>query len=409
MWASTASRAAPVILPPTVPCPGKTTARSSLALCKSDPVQVRSPGQSEPEADGDDVPSRLHRLVDIGVGERDARRRSIPEPVEVDHDPVLGYLHLAHGRTYYACIRLMGYYVLDLPGRECVAREELLDHLGQYLDGELEDLAAVLKEFIVVAGVPGSSQRRPSAVGTENVVDETRVPVAGVEYDRPGAVTEEHSRGTIPRVDDGAHGVGADEQDPARRAGVEHGRSDGGSIGEPGARRREVHRARAWGPDLLADQARHRGHGLGSGRGAADDKVDRPAVYPGVLERLLRGLHGERRGVLSFRDEVSRLYPRTRRDPLVRGVEHVLQVAVGDDPAPESPADADDPAGGAAVQADLPSATREICEERARCSSPVKPAPVCEIPRIAFSTPLAREFPWPITTEPLTPSRKDPP
>src|SRR5215210_6731821 len=260
----------------------------------------------------------------------------------------------------------MGYYELDLLGRECVAREELLDHLGQYFDGELEDLAAVLKEFILVAGVPGSSQRRPSAVGT-------------------------------------------DEQDPARRAGVEHGRSDGGSIGEPGARRREVHRARAWGPDLLADQARHRGHGLGSGRGAADDKVDRPAVYPGVLERLLRGLHGERRGVLSFRDEVSRLYPRTRRDPLVRGVEHVLQVAVGDDPAPESPADADDPAGGAAVQADLPSATREICEERARCSSPVKPAPVCEIPRIAFSTPLAREFPWPITTEPLTPSRKDPP
>src|SRR5215217_3298133 len=81
IWASTASRAAPLIFPPTVPCPGKTTARSIPAFCKSDPVQVRSPGQPEPEADGDDVPSRLHRLVDIGVGERDARGRSIPEPV----------------------------------------------------------------------------------------------------------------------------------------------------------------------------------------------------------------------------------------------------------------------------------------------------------------------------------------
>src|SRR5215210_1207127 len=223
MWASTASRAAPLISPPTVPCPGKTTARSIPAFCKSDPVQVRSPGQSEPEADGNDVLSRLQRAVDIGVGERDASRRSIPEPVEVDHDPVLGYLHLPHRRTYYACICLMGYYVLDLPGRECVAREELLDHLGKYFDGELEDLAAVLEEFVLVAGVPGASQRRPRAVGTEDVVDETRLPVAGVEYDRPGAVTEEDGRGAIPRVDDGAHGVRPDEQDPARRAGVEHG------------------------------------------------------------------------------------------------------------------------------------------------------------------------------------------
>src|SRR5215212_2963969 len=302
----------------------------------------------------------------------------------------------------------MGYYELYLPGRACVAREELLDHLGQYLDGELEDLAAVLKEFIVVAGVPGAPQRRPPAVGTEDVVDETRAPITGVEYDRPCAITEEDGRRAVPRVDDGAHGVRADEQDPASRAGVEQRGSDRGSVGEPGARRRQVHCARAWGADLLPDQACYRGHGFGSGRGAADDQVDRSTFYPGVLECFLGRLHRERRGVLSFRDEVSRLYPRPRRDPLVRGIEHVLQVTVGNDPAPEGPADADDPAGSAAVQADLPSATLDLCEVRARCRSPVKPAPICEIPRIAFSTPLACEFPCPITTEPLTPRRKDP-
>src|SRR3712207_3929468 len=157
----------------------------------------------------------------------------------------------------------MGYYELDLPGREGVAQEELLDHLGQYLDGELEDFAAVLKEFFVVAGMPGASQRGSPAVGTEDVVDETRAPIAGVEDNRSCAVTEEDGRGTIPRIDDGAHGVSADEQESASRAGVEQRGSDGGRVREPGARRRKIHRARARGTDLLPDQACHRGHGLG--------------------------------------------------------------------------------------------------------------------------------------------------
>src|SRR5215217_8571691 len=112
----------PVISPPMVPCPGKTMARSIPPPLELDPVQVRSPGQAKPEANGYDVFSRLQRVVDVGVGERDARRRSITEPVEVDHDPVLGYLHLPHRGTYYACICLMGYQVLDLVRRKPVAR-----------------------------------------------------------------------------------------------------------------------------------------------------------------------------------------------------------------------------------------------------------------------------------------------
>src|SRR5215203_3032131 len=200
-----------------VPCPGKTTACSIPPSRNSDPVEVRGPGQAEPEANGDHVLPWLQRVVDVRVGERDARRRGIAEPVEVDHDPVFGYLHIPHGRPYYACIRLVGYQVLDLLGRESVAREKLLDHVGQYPDGELEDLAAVLKELFLACRVPGPSERGSPAVGPQDVVDKARFAVAGIEHYRAGAVAEKDGRRPIAGVDDGAHGVRPDQQYPAGR------------------------------------------------------------------------------------------------------------------------------------------------------------------------------------------------
>src|SRR5215210_6435644 len=310
---------------------------------------------------------------------------------------------------YYACICLVGYDVLDLLRRESVAGEKLLDHVGKYPDRELEDFTAILKELLVACWMPGPSERGPPAVGPQDVVYKARVAIAGIEYDRAGAVAEKNGRRAIAGVDDGAHGVRPDQQDPAGRPGSEHGRSDGSSVGESGARRGEVHRAGAGSPDLLPDQARDRRHGFWCCRGAADHEVDRSAVNPGVLEGPLRGLYGERRRVLSFGDEVARLDTGAGRDPVVRRVEYPLQVAVGDDPAPESPADADDPARSTTVQADLPSEGRTLCAASACCSSPVRPAPMYEMPRSAFSTPVACEFPCPITTELLTPSRKEPP
>src|SRR5215212_315969 len=244
----------PVISPPTVPCPGKTMARSIPPL-KLDPVQVRSPGQAKPEADGNDVLSRLERVVDVGVGERDARRRGIPEPVEVDHDPVLGYLHLPYRGSYYACICLVGYDVLDLIRRESVAGEKLLDHVGQYPDGELEDLAAVLVELFVACRVAGAPEWGSPSVGPEDVVYKTRVPVAGVEYDGAGAVAEKDGRRSIFGVDDSTHCVRPDEQDPCCGAGVDRGGSGGGGGREPGTRRGEVQRAGGWGADLLCGRA----------------------------------------------------------------------------------------------------------------------------------------------------------
>jgi hypothetical protein len=112
----------------------------------------------------------------------------------------------------------MGYQVLDLVRRKPVSGEELLDHLGQYPYGELEDLAAVLEELLVVSWVAGPTERGAPAVGPQDVVDKTGVPFSAIEYDRSGAVSEKDGRGAIVGIDDGAHGVRSDEQDPACRS-----------------------------------------------------------------------------------------------------------------------------------------------------------------------------------------------
>src|SRR5215211_6482835 len=95
----------------------------------------------------------------------------------------------------------MGYQVLDLVRRKPVSGEQLLDHIGQYPDGELEDLAAVLEELLVVSGVAGPTERGAPAVGPQYVVDKTGVPFSGVENDRAGAVSEKDGRGAVVAVD----------------------------------------------------------------------------------------------------------------------------------------------------------------------------------------------------------------
>ena len=103
-----------------------------------------------------------------------------------------------------------------------------------------------------------------------------------------------------------------------------------------GTRCGKVHRAGAWGPYLL-DQTRDRRHGLRRGRRTADDEVDRPSIYPGMLEGFLRRLNGERRGVL-FSDEVASFDPGSRRDPFVRGVKHAFRsLLVTIPPSPSTP------------------------------------------------------------------------
>src|SRR5215212_4140081 len=312
--------------------------RISLSIAL-DPVQVRSPGQPETETNRDDEPTRLEAAVDVRIRERDARRRSVPETVQIHHDPILRYLHLASRCLYYACIGLVRDDVLDIVEGDCVTSEELLHHLGQDADGELEDLAAVLVELVIVAGVACAAQRSHPAVGSEDVVYEAGGVFAAVEEYGAGAVAEEDSGRAILLVDDGAHGVGAYKEHPVRPLAHHHRVGYGYRVGEAGAGGGEVHRADARGPDRLADQTRDRRHGLRRGRGGADDQVNRIARRPGVIQGLPRRLDGEGGAVLVFADEPALGDPGARGDPILRRVEGGFEVAVGDDPAPEGATD----------------------------------------------------------------------
>src|SRR5918998_4553294 len=191
-----------------------------------DPVQVGGPRQPEPEPYGDHVLAPLHLVEDVGVGERDARRRRVPEPVEVDHGPLLRYVHLLRRRTYYACVRLVRDDELDVVRGQVVARQKPLEHLREDADGELEDLAAVLVELVGIAGLACAAQGGAPAVGTEDVVHEARLAVARVEYYGPGPVPEEDGRGALRLVDDRGHGVGADKKYAACLARPYHGGFD---------------------------------------------------------------------------------------------------------------------------------------------------------------------------------------
>src|SRR5215208_42831 len=137
MYARTASSTSPEHSPPPLPWPGNTMAhRISPPSMSLDPVQIGSPRQPEAETNRYYVPARLQLLVDVRVRKRNARRRSVPETVQVHHDLLLRYRHLPRRCLYYACIGLMGDDVLDFVGGDSVTSEEFLEHLGQDAHGE---------------------------------------------------------------------------------------------------------------------------------------------------------------------------------------------------------------------------------------------------------------------------------
>ncbi len=133
-----------------------------------------------------------------------------------------------------------------------------------------------------------------------------------------------------------------------------------------------------------------------------------------MCERLLRGVRGEGDAVLIIGDEATLPYTGTLHHPGVIGVEDFREIIVGNDAASQ----------GAAYTYDLAHGVAWVCPRGAQTASPAerspvaaraspisstRPEPAREIPRRAFSTPLARELPCPIITKPRTPSKNEPP
>ena len=150
-------------------------------------------------------------------------------------------------------MRLLAWCGIDhghVVGGEAVARQQVAAGFVHLADGVLEHLAAVLVDVVqaLVDGFVGSRQAAAAgghleeiaarAVHLADEIDEAQVVFAiagGLDQHGAGAVAEQDAGGAVGVVDDAAHGIGADDQDLAVRAGGHQVRARGEAVDESGA------------------------------------------------------------------------------------------------------------------------------------------------------------------------------
>jgi trehalose synthase len=285
-------------------------------------------------------------LVD-GVLERERDRggRGVAEPLEIDDDGALVEAEAVGGGLDDAAVGLVRHEQAHVPRGQTVVVEHAPGDLLGLAHGELEHGGAVLLHVVqplidrLVRGRPEAAAgghlqgRAAAAVDLVREAEDVRIVVSRRrQHHRAGAVAEEHARGAVLVVDDARHDVGADDERAVVRAARDHLQADRQREGEARARRAEVEAPRVHRADLVLQQAGGaREHHVG-GRRADDDEAD-------VGRRDARLRDGRERGLLR---EVGRRHPRVHdvtlpdagalQDPLVGGVDHLLEVGVGQQP-----------------------------------------------------------------------------
>ncbi len=243
-----------------------------------------------------------------------------------------------------AAIRLMRNQPRDVARRHARALERdvrRLDHLGH---GEAEHFAAVHHDFVALRlDVLGAHRRRGGPADFDVEIlrfgsvraefrAEERVDNARLEHDRARTVTEKHRGGAVLVIHDARKLFGADEQHALEYAGAHHARSDGQPVDEAAARDLDVERGDARDAELRAENARGRRKDVVRRDGRDDDAVEVLRFEARRCERVARRVHGDLARRLVGGGDVPLLHPGARGDPLVRRVEHALEVGVGEDP-----------------------------------------------------------------------------
>src|SRR5690606_15441490 len=144
------------------------------------------------------------------------------------------------------------------------------------------------------------------------------------------AVAEQDAGVAVLVVEDPAQHLGTDDEHVARRAGGDELRADLHAVEEPAARRRYVEPAGVHRADVRADPARGRRERLVAGHRAAQYEVDVLAGETGILQRGARGAHADGAARLVGRRNPAFRDAGALDDPLVRGIDHRLEVAVGE-------------------------------------------------------------------------------
>ncbi len=186
-----------------------------------------------------------------------------------------------------------------------------------------------------LGGLAAPAARQPDEVGARRFgrhLDAERSAglIRGGEHDRPGAVAEEDARGSVGEVGVAAEGFGADHEHVPGHAAGHVGLRGGVSVDEPGARRRQVHRRGALVADGVLDQGRRRRHLVVGRERADDDQIDVVRPEPGSGDGSKPGNRGHAGRRLARPGDAALADTRARDDPFIVGIDHPLEIGVGE-------------------------------------------------------------------------------
>src|SRR5215207_10109342 len=301
-----------------------------------------APDEARAERGQGDGHAGLEQPVALGLvqGERDRGRRRVGRAVDVEDDLLGRDVQLGGHRVDDPAVGLVGDEEVDVVGGQPGALQGLRGRGAHAAHGVAVDLLALHAQHAGL-GV-GVQQVGLLAVGAQDEAGEAEVEVAAGDDHGADAVAEEHGGGAVGVVDDAREGLGGADQHDARAAALHERRGMVERVEETGARGAQVDRRRARRAQRTGDLRREAGGHAVGGDGRDEDDVDLVGRAAGVGERVGAGLRGQRGEQLALAQAAALADARAADDPLVARVEHLLEVAVGDDALRQGRADAED-------------------------------------------------------------------
>src|SRR5688572_604110 len=323
------------------PWPGKRRTRLKRALLPTQknraPHEPRSERRQQHEVAVRDPPG-ARALVER---DRDRGRRRVAEAFDVLVDLRSRNLQLLPDGVDDPLVRLVRDEEGDLLVREALLGEQLGRDVGHRLHGDLErlvplhlDVRELLRELgRVVRRTVRAAARHADEVGVvavrlHDASEDAVVALRRLEDDGAGAVAEEDARRAVGPVHDAREDLSADDEDVLRLARLDEAVGEVKAVEETGARRRQVRRRRLRRAEVALDEARGRRKERVARDRPDEDHVEVFRGHVRALQRELRRLRAQVGELLPLRDDVALLDPGPRRDPLVRGVDELLQVGV---------------------------------------------------------------------------------
>lgn len=322
---------------------GKVYRVGRLVLGIVSPLDVDcTPGEACAEGREDEVVTLLELLLEFPDAEGDRSRAGVASVLDVDHHAIHGYLHLTRYSVDDAEVSLVGDYPSDVVIAEPVALHDGAAAGGHALDSLLEDGSTLLVDVVLTAinrlvgGRASRATRLHDEVGAARTiraevrVEHTFVLLSRLEEYASSAVAEERARSAVGVVGDGGHLLSGKHDDALVAARSDVVSSSFESVDEAGASSLHVEGKGVDTARLEGYDRSRRGEVVVSRIRSHDDPVDGGGVDVVAGEEVLDGFDAEEgstlRGIL---EDATLADPDAGHDPLVVGIDHLLEVGIG--------------------------------------------------------------------------------